>query len=74
MALRNGQTVSKFVDAGLPAKDIELQWQRLQRKFQRLTRPIIGNKSAGWVISALAELDDLEDLQPLLDLGATGSP
>jgi 2-methylcitrate dehydratase PrpD len=74
IALRNGQTVRKFVDAGLPAKDIGLQWQRLQRKFQRLTRPVIGDGSADRVMSLLAELDDLEDLQPLLDLGTTGSP
>ena len=73
VALSNGQTVRKFFDAGLPANDVELQWQQLQRKFQRLAEPIIGSGSAERIISLLTELDELENLQPLLELATKES-
>ena len=68
MVLSNGQTVRKFVDVGLPEKDVERQRQRLERKFQRLAEPIIGRVSAEQMVALLSDLDELEDLQSLLAL------
>ena len=71
--LGNGQALSKYVDVGIPADDIEQQWQRLQGKFCRLAEPVVGRASAERMISLLAELDELEGLSPLLELGARDS-
>ena len=71
--LRNGQALSKYVDVGIPADDIEQQWQRLQGKFCRLAEPVIGRAPAERMISLLAGLDELEGLSPLLELGARDS-
>ena len=67
LELANGTTLSRHVDAGVPEKDLEGQWQRLQTKFRRLAEPVIGRESAGQVISFVAELEEANDLSPLLD-------
>ena len=68
MQLGNGQTLCKYVDVGVPVEDVERQWQRLQIKFRRLAEPVIGSGSTEQFISLLAALEEMENLNPLLDL------
>ena len=71
MVLNNRQTVRKFVDVGLPEKDLERQGQRLERKFVRLAEPTIGRVPAEKMVALLSDLDELEDLQSLLALATS---
>ena len=64
--LRDGQAISRFVDAGRPETDPARQWQRLVRKFRRLALPIIGDPSVNQVVAMVSTLEDLDDVVPLL--------
>ena len=68
VVLANGQTLSKHVDTGRPARGVAQQWRRLQAKFRLLAEPIIGGGPAEQIVALVAELEDAADLNPLLEL------
>jgi 2-methylcitrate dehydratase PrpD len=66
IALRNGTTVSKTLDVGEPAQDLEAQWRRLSHKFHSLVDPILGSDAAHACIDQCAHLEAAMDLHTLL--------
>jgi 2-methylcitrate dehydratase PrpD len=66
IALRNGTTVSKTLDVGEPAQDLEAQWRRLSHKFHSLVDPILGSDAAYACIDQCAHLEAAMDLHTLL--------
>ncbi|NYT24838.1 MmgE/PrpD family protein [Alcaligenaceae bacterium] len=71
VALRDGSTLSVEMDAGKPNEDLAYQRQRLQKKFLRLTTPIIGEEAARALVAAI---DTLESSPAVGELAAKPAP
>jgi 2-methylcitrate dehydratase PrpD len=54
---RDGRTVERRHDAGVPITDTEAQRERLQAKFLSLTGPLLGDSEAEALMTSVAELD-----------------
>ena len=55
-------------DVGVPAADLDRQWQRLSAKFLGLARPVLGEARSREVLGRVRELDACTDLGPLARL------
>jgi hypothetical protein len=66
IVLRHGETVSKTLDVGEPARDLKAQWARLTHKFHSLVDPILGVEAANACIDQCASLEEAADLHTLL--------
>jgi len=71
VTLRDGSTLSAEIDAGMPNEDLACQRQRLQKKFLRLTAPIIGDEAA---LALVVAIEQLESLQAVGELVAMSMP
>ncbi len=68
VALRDGREFREIVDVNQPATDLERQWQRLVAKFRGLAIPVIGTARCEELIAAVAKVDELTDIRPILRL------
>lgn len=66
--LHNGRVLKKWMDVGIAAEDTDTQWARLTDKFLRLAEPVVGITRARQAIALVANLDQADNLHPLLEL------
>jgi 2-methylcitrate dehydratase PrpD len=55
-------------DSGIPAADVALQGHRLEEKFLGLVAPILGDAAAHALLDAIAQLDVLHSIAPIVAL------
>ena len=67
ITLKNGQILSSFADAGVPARDLDVQEGRLIEKFQSLADPIFSESQIRTTIESCLKLDELEDVSVIFD-------
>lgn len=53
-------------DAGVPNRDLEDQWRRLEAKFHALAGPVVGERRAADLAGAIRRLDELETVAELV--------
>ncbi len=63
----DGMTFEQAFNVAIPLTDLELQWQKLERKFRALVVPRLGAERAARIIDLCRRLDELDDLSPLFD-------
>jgi 2-methylcitrate dehydratase PrpD len=66
VTLRDGRTVSKIGDVSQPLRDLELQQDKLERKFRHLTAMALATAAADEVIARCRSLDVEPDVLGLL--------
>ena len=58
----------KKYDAGIPAADLVLQWEKLVKKFNGCAEPIIGKDKSTKIVSTVHALQNLDDISDLVEL------
>ena len=61
----NGDTFEEAFNVAVPLTDLELQWDKLIRKFRALTAPRLGAERAEAIIALCRQLEVHDDLAPL---------
>ena len=51
----------------MPERDLDLQWEKLERKFRTLTTPILGESKVEKIIELVHNLDDADSISPLME-------
>jgi len=72
--LHGGHTYKKWKDVSVPADDPREQWGRLTGKFLRLAEPVVGLTRARQAISLIGNLEQADNIHPLLELLCTTEP
>ena len=72
--LHNGRLFRKWKDVGVAARDPRVQWERLTDKFLRLAETVVGLARARQAILLIANLDQAENIHPLLELLCQSEP
>jgi 2-methylcitrate dehydratase PrpD len=65
--LSNGIVIRETHDADVPERDLDLQWEKLERKFRTLTTPILGESKVEKIIELVHNLDDADRISPLME-------
>ncbi len=68
----DGRSFAQSANVGIPAGDLNAQWEKLMNKFHAIAGPVIGKGRAqelDTAISNLETLDNFADLGPLLQAG-----
>lgn len=60
--LGSGVVLRGAADVGVPAGDLNQQWEKLQGKFRALAAPLLGGEAAEALIGAVGSLDDAGDM------------
>lgn len=60
--LGSGVVLRGAADVGVPAGDLNQQWEKLQGKFRALAAPLLGGEAAEALIGAVGGLDDAGDI------------
>jgi hypothetical protein len=60
--LGSGVALRGAADVGVPASDLDRQWEKLQGKFRALAAPLLGARAAEALIEAVGSLDDTRDV------------
>ena len=60
--LGSGVVLRGAADVGVPAGDLNQQWEKLQGKFRALAAPLLGGGAAEALIGAVGSLDDAGDI------------
>ena len=60
--LGSGVALRGAADVGVPAGDLNQQWEKLQGKFRALAAPLLGGEAAEALIGAVGSLDDAGDI------------
>lgn len=60
--LGSGVVLRGAADVGVPAGDLNQQWEKLQGKFRALAAPLLGGEAAEALIGAVGSLDDAGDI------------
>ncbi len=60
--LGNGVALRGAADVGVPANDMDRQWEKLQGKFRALAAPLLGDGVAEALVRAVDALDDTGDV------------
>jgi 2-methylcitrate dehydratase PrpD len=63
--LNDGSTITGDYDAGVPAADLDEQWNALESKFHALVDPLLGDNRAGQLVEACRNLDAMGDISEL---------
>ncbi len=63
----DGRTLTASADVGLPAQDLDAQWQRLVAKARAIAQPVIGPRRFEQLLQALAGLGQAPTIHPLLE-------
>jgi 2-methylcitrate dehydratase PrpD len=58
------RTFETEMNVGIPATDLDAQWERLRAKFRALVDPVLGANVATELADACQRLDDVADLEP----------
>lgn len=61
-----GRRLEASHDAGVPAKHLSEQWDKLTQKFRALTRPVVGSRS-DTLYELIADVENLPAARDLLD-------
>ena len=64
--LHDGVVHRERYDAGIPERDLALQWRKLEAKFRSCAEPTLGAEQTGRLIEAVERLDTAADLSALL--------
>lgn len=64
--LEDGRTLRAEANVGIPAKDVDLQEQKLVAKFRALAEPVIGKERAREAERLLLSFDDQPDLRAIM--------
>ena len=70
IATRDGRTLVRRHDIGLPPGDLAMQGERLHAKYLALATPVIGRERTDRLAAAIDRLEDIDDLAALLALAA----
>ncbi|MBV8681485.1 MAG: MmgE/PrpD family protein [Caulobacteraceae bacterium] len=65
VTLRDGRTVSRIGDVSQPLRDLQLQQERLERKFRSVTASVLSSAAADEVIARCRSLEAEPDLTAL---------
>lgn len=63
-----GQCLEADADTGIPATDLDVQWDRLTAKFFALATPVIGKERAARLHDAIARIGDARSVADMLAL------
>lgn len=66
MSLADGRELTEHVNLETPASDLDLQWQRLERKFLGLASPIVGADRAALLVEAVRGIDSAHSVQDIM--------
>ena len=58
------RTFEAETNVGIPAADLDAQWERLIRKFRALVDPLLGRDAAARLAETCQRLDEVADLEP----------
>ena len=64
--LKDGRSLVKFFDVGVPADDVDGQESRLTAKFARLAEPALGADRTKKALALALALDTADDVKPLI--------
>ena len=64
--LKDGRTLVAEHNVGIPADDLERQWEKLAAKFRSLTVPILGEEKTEAIIEQIAALEGADNLDALM--------
>ncbi|MEJ2131963.1 MAG: hypothetical protein P8Y95_10165 [Gammaproteobacteria bacterium] len=63
-----GRTLSREENVGIPLRDLELQWQKLEAKFRALVDPVLGSNTAEQLVNWCKTLEQHDDLTEFWNL------
>jgi hypothetical protein len=55
---KDGRVLRTQYDSSLPGKDLQVQAQRLQAKFERLAEPVLGREGSARLLRVLERLEE----------------
>lgn len=64
---RDGREIAETADVGVPAADLQAQWQRLVAKARAIAAPVLGPARFERFIEAVETIDRSPSLQPLIE-------
>ncbi|MFP5469518.1 MAG: hypothetical protein ACLGGZ_07235, partial [Alphaproteobacteria bacterium] len=70
--MADGRSFALGANVGIPASDLDAQWEKLTNKFHAISDPVVGQRRARELATAIRNLESLEnfsDLGPLLRAG-----
>lgn len=70
---KDGTTLSKFADIGVPEKDLDKQQQKVEAKFLALTIPILGKEKAAALKDFITNLEKQDSINELFQLSKVHS-
>lgn len=62
---RDGRTLTREENVGIPLRDLALQWDKLEAKFRTLVDPLLGSNTSAQLITWCRELENHDDLSEL---------
>lgn len=70
--MADGRSFAMSANVGIPASDLDAQWEKLTNKFHAIADPVVGRGRGQELVSAIRNLESLDnfaDLGPLLRAG-----
>jgi 2-methylcitrate dehydratase PrpD len=67
MHTRDGRTFSRTANVGVPATDLNSQWERLLAKSRAIAEPVLGIERFARLVEAVETMDHSPSLQPLFE-------
>jgi 2-methylcitrate dehydratase PrpD len=64
--LSDGRSLAQTIDVGIPATDLDDQWNRVTAKFRSIVEPVLGSEKTERCIALCAALEQARDLNDLL--------
>lgn len=64
---KDGRTFVGETDVGIPAKDTDAQWQRLEHKAETIMRGVVGEERTGRIIAEIHHLPEAENAGALME-------
>lgn len=64
----DGRTLTREENVGIPLRDLELQWQKLEAKFRALVDPMLGSNTAEQLVNWCKILEQHDDLTEFWNL------
>lgn len=64
--MRDGVVHRQSSNVGIPADDLDRQWQRLMAKFRSCVAPVVGSDKADQLAEAIRSVDEAENVHKLM--------